>query len=103
MADAPPDVFEKSRGDALALVEKVIASLKTKREQRLSSAVIDPARLQTIAEAASAEAFSKTSANFPIPLFGKVELVDAPLNPFTLRLQNVERAAYTLPRMADPV
>jgi hypothetical protein len=103
MADAPPDVFEQSRSDALALVGKAIAFLKTKRDQRLASAEIDPARLQTIAEAASAEGFSKTTANFPIPLFGKVELVDAPLNPFTLRLQKVERAAYTRPRMADPV
>ncbi len=103
MTDAPPGTFERSRSDALALVEKAIAFLKSKRGERLASAEIDPARLQTIAEAAGADGFSKTTANFPIPLFGKVELVDVALTPFTLRLQKVERGAYTRPRMAEPV
>jgi hypothetical protein len=104
MTDPPAeDPFEKARSNALALVERAIAFLRTKREARLASAEIDPARLRVLAEAAGSAGFSKATGDFPIPLFETVQFVDAVLKPFTLRLNGVERAAYTTPRMADPV
>lgn len=105
MTDPPAEEspFEKARNDALALVERAIAFLRTRREERLASAGIDPARLRALAKAAGSAGFSKVTGDFPIPLFETVAFVNAVLKPFTLRLNGVERAAYTSPRMADPV
>jgi hypothetical protein len=105
MTDPPADEspFEKARNDALELVELAIDFLRTKREERLASAEIDPARLRALAEAAGLEGFSKETGDFPIPLFETVDFVEEVLKPFTLRLNSVERAAYTTPLMADPV
>jgi hypothetical protein len=105
MIDPPADKnpFEKARNDALALVERAIDFLRTKRKERLASAEIDLARLRALAEAASSAGFSKATGDFPIPLFETVDFVEKVLKPFTLRLNSVERAIYTTPRMADPV
>ena len=46
MSDPPEEDFEKARNDALALVERAIAFLRTKRDERLASAEIDPVRLR---------------------------------------------------------
>lgn len=97
------DVFEKARRDSLAVVEAAIAYLRHQRDERLEAAQIDPTRLNAIAEAASMVGFSKLTADFPVPLFQTVEFVDSPLISFTLRLNNVQRGAYTTPQMADPV
>ncbi len=104
MTDPPTeDPFEKARNDALSLVECAITFLRTKRDERLAAAEIDRERLRALAEAAGSAGFAKATGDFPIPLFETVELVDALLKPFTLRLNGTERAAYTTPRMADPV
>lgn len=100
---ADKDRFEKARNDALALVERAIDFLRTRREERLASAEIDPVRLRAIAEAAGSAGFSKATGDFPIPLFETVGFVEKILKPFTLRLNHVERAVYTTPRLADPV
>lgn len=97
------NAFEKARSDAVAMVEAAIAFLRTQRGDRLATAQIDPVRLNAIAEAASAVGFSKLTADFPVPLFQTIVLVDAPLTPYTLRLNEAERGAYTIPQMADPV
>lgn len=97
------DAFRRGRDDALALVEAAIGFLRSKRDERFSQAVLDPTRIEAVAAAASATGFSKETGDFPLPLFRSIELVDTVLEPFTLRLNEVERGAYTTPRMADPV
>src|SRR5580698_6457254 len=94
------DAFDRARSDALVLVEAAITYLRAKRDERLADARIDSARLHAIAQAGSALGFSKSTADFPVPLFHKVEFVDAPLTSFTLRLNGAQRGAYTSPQMA---
>ena len=101
MSENEQQEFAKAKEAARSLLVKAIEFASNKREQQLAAAKIDPARLMAVAIGASSLAFAKDTGEFPLPLFNEVGTTGEVLEPFLLRLNSVERGAYTDPLMAD--
>lgn len=97
------DVAELS--DRLAAVVAIIETCETEihqvRETEIAAAPIDPTRLEAIAEAAAATAFSAVDGAFPLPMFKTVAFVDDDLLRFSHRLRT-DKGRYTAPLMREP-
>ena len=100
---APDDTgFDRWCTATRSLIDACLETLSAVRDERIRTAVIDPARLQKIAVAASKTGFTKDSAAFPISLFQEIERTPEPLQAWTLRMKH-GRADLTSPLMAYPV
>jgi hypothetical protein len=77
-----------------------LQSLQTAMEEShaaaLEAAPIDPARLEELAEYASSKAFSQDDGNFPLQLFTEITSSPAPLQDFTLTMQQVRKGELTV-------
>jgi len=99
--DADPAAFEVRRQNARRLVEQALDVLTGHRTQAIVDAQVSQARLDAVAVTASADAF--TPGTFPLNLFGEILATPEELQPFTLRVNQVSKGAYTEPPMAQAV
>jgi hypothetical protein len=86
--------------DAVALVKQCHKETQAVREAEILAAALDPARLVKFADDASALAFEKPTAGFPVRLFDAVATVESDLTRKTYRT-NARKGAFTTPPMAD--
>lgn len=91
-------------GTRIAAVKEMLtacrAVIETERTVTLQTAVFDPERIAALEATIAETAF--TPADFPLNLFGAVEVVRRPLPSFTFRIGGLRRGVYTTPQLEDP-
>jgi hypothetical protein len=78
---------------------KLLEAVKNVRSTRVRNSPVSQQKLYKMAEEASAKAFSKETADFPVSLFKDVEWVTEPLIEFNLRHNNFPKGHLTEPPM----
>lgn len=93
--------FADARKRVAEGLSKTVAVIENVRSHELETALIDQNRLAEVATAASRLGFSKTTGDFPLPLFHVVTAAKESLQERTLIFNNLAKGEFTEREMAQ--
>ena len=81
-------------------VEKLIEVIHERRDERLETAQIDPARIERITAACVKHAFDRENGAVPLPYFDEIDFVDDELDEAAFQLPHRKKAELVHPPLA---